>query len=221
VKNESFIEELLAGDATEGLMKAWASPQLSLAEKARTVSTLHMRSRMSLEGSARMTGATPAQIQALLELATLEDDDLDLVSAADPPATTWFLFAAADSESIKAGLEALRIQEPTTEHALVAIYNAMRSVSGPSQDERIAAISGPTLGYLAKKAKQYDVLSTKSRSFMVSLSQRKAKGLELTARQLPWLKNNLLELVQARVVTRHSPDGDQEACDEVLDALGV
>lgn len=222
MSDAELVEALLRGDPIEGLELAWSSPSLDLAERARVISSLHMRSRMSLEGTARMTGATPAEIQALLELATLEDEDLELVSGAHPPATTWFLFAGADSEAIRAGLDALASDEQgTPESALVGVYKAMRAAAGPTTDERIAAVSGSTLGHLAYKAAEYDVLSARERTFLASIAKRKNTGTSLTEKQLKWLKDILLKLVQAGVVSRNSVDGDQDACDEVLDAMGV
>lgn len=218
---QSLVERLMAADPTEALEAAWTSKELTLAERARVVSSLHMRSRMTLEGTARMTGATPAQIQALLELATLDDDDLDIVSEANPPATTWFLFAGGESDAIRAGVEALAASDAQDESPLVGVYDAMRAAAGPTQDERIATISGPTLGHLAHKAKEYNTLSPKARKFLVDIAKRKQTGVSLTEKQLAWLKALLLELVQGGVVCRDSADGDQEACDEVMDALGV
>jgi hypothetical protein len=216
---QSLVEVLMAADPTEALEKAWNSPDLTLAERAQVVSSLHMRSRMTLEGTARMTDATPAQIQALLELATLDDDDLERVSQVNPPATTWFLFADAESDAIQAGLTSLAVSSEEQDALVVRVYDAMKAVTGPTQDERIAAISGKTFGHLAHKAKEYDVLSKKSRVFLVSLAKRKQAGQPLTEKQLPWLKSILLELVERGVVCRNSADGDQEACDEVMDAL--
>jgi len=221
MSDPELTASLMQGDPIEGLELAWSSPSLDLAERARVIAALHMRSRMSLEGTARMTGATPAQIQALLELATMEDADLELVSRAQPPAPTWFLFAGADSAAIRAGLDALGAEADASEPALVGVYDAMRAVAGPTTDERIATISGPTLGHLAHKAKEYDVLSAKSRRFLVDIAKRKNTGAGLTEKQLKWLKDVLLELVQSGVVCRNSADDDQGMCDEVLDAMGV
>lgn len=221
MSNPELATSLIQGDPIEGLELAWSSPSLDLAERARVIAALHMRSRMSLEGTARMTGATPAHIQALLELATLEDADLELVSRAQPPVTTWFLFAGADSGAIRAGLDALSAEAGTSESTLVGVYDAMRAVAGPTTDERIAAVSGPTLGHLAHKAKEYDVLSARSRKFLVDVAKRKSTGAALTEKQLKWLKDILLELLQTGVVCRNSADDDQDMCDEVLDAMGV
>lgn len=222
MSNESLVQSILAGDPVAGLELAWSTPELTLAERAQLVSTLHMRSRLTLEGTARMAGATTAEVQALLELATLDDDDLELVSRANPPATTYFLFAGADSDAIRAGIAALG-GRPNAEGtpSLVSVYDAMRTANGPSIDERVAAISGVTLSHLWKKANEYDILAKSARGLLVSLSKRKKTGTPPTERQLEFLKDVLLQLVQAGVVCRDSADDDQVMCDEVLDALGI
>ena len=102
------MSDYLSMDPVEGLQAAWATPGLPLGTRARLVSRFAMKSRLSLEGAARICDAAPAEIQALLDLATLDDDDLELGLQANPPVTTWFLFAGADSEWIRAGVEALR-----------------------------------------------------------------------------------------------------------------
>jgi len=214
------MSDYLSMDPVEGLQAVWSTPDLPLGTKARLISRFTMKSRLSLEGAARICDAAPAEIQALLDLATLDDDDLDLVSQANPPATTWFLFAGADSDWIRAGVEALRAV-PAQEPVLRAVYEAMREQSGPDLDERIAALSGETLGHLAHKAKEYGKLSPKARKFLVDLAKRKGVGRSITERQLNWLRAILFELVECGVVCRESPDDDQDSCNEVLDALGM
>jgi hypothetical protein len=214
------IDRYLDMDPFEGLQAAWAAMDLPLGERSRLVSRLTMKSRLSLEGAARICDASPAEVQALLNLATLDDEDLEMVSRADPPATTWFLFAAADSDWIRAGVEALKTV-PNEEPVLRIVYEAMRLQSGPDLDERIAAISGETLGHLSHKAKEYGKLSPKARSFLVDLAKKKRVGVTLTEKQLNWLKSILFELVESGVVCSESPDSDQEVCDEVLAALGM
>jgi hypothetical protein len=222
MSNADLVETLLHSEPATGLEIAWTSSELTLAEKARVISALHMRSRMTLEGTARMSGATQAEIQAILELATLDDDDLELVSKADPPETTWFLFASAETDTIEVGIDALKKVQGSDEHVLKAVYSAMLASSGPRQDDRISAISAKTFGHLAHKAKEYNALNPKARQFLGSLAQKRRGGeLSLSEKQLKWLRDILLELVRSGVVKRDSEDGDQPQCDEVLNALGV
>lgn len=213
-------QDILSSDPVEGLQRAWSEPKLALFEKARIIARLHAKSRMTLEGTARMTGATQAQIQALLDLATLDDEELRMVSDANPPSTTWFLFAAAEGSAIKAGIDALPTSEDS-EPAVVAVYDAMKAVMGPDQDERIAAISSKTIGHLASKAKQFDKLRPQDRKFLVQMSILKNRDGSMSPGQLSYLKGLLLKLCTEGVVTRNSLDNDQVHCDEVLDALGM
>ena len=46
-------------------------------------------------------------------------------------------------------------------------------------------------------------------------------GKLLTPKQLGYMQDMLENLVKRGVIKRNSPDGDQEMCDEILDALGV
>ena len=93
---------------------------------------------------------------------------------------------------------------------------------GPNIDERLQEISSETFGHLAQKAKHYDVLSKKARNFLVSIAKQKRQGKkELSEKQLKWLKDILLELVDKEVVTKDSKDDDQEHCDNIFAALGI
>lgn len=218
---ETDLDTRFEGEPLEALAAAWTAEALTLGQLARAISRYFTQSRLTLEGAARYLDAPPAELEALLGLAALDDHDLTRLSAANPPKTTWLFFAGAESEEVEAGLLALNPDCPSDEIAAQRVYRAMREVGGPTLDDRVAAISGVTLGHLAVKAKQYDVLSPKARQFLVSVSNRKKLGSPLTERQLEWLKAILQELVDREVVCRDSPDGDQPECDEVLAALGV
>lgn len=217
--SETMIS-LLSGDPAESLAQVWTS-KLSLGERARIIAALHMRSRMTLEGTARMTGASPGEIQALLELATLDDDDLEKVSNANPPSTTWVLFANADSDAIDAGLDVLKNQHSSSGSLLVAVYEAMKGVAGPDTLDRVANLASDVIWHLRKKAIEYGVLSKSSRNFLASAATRRRKGLSLTEKQAPWMHQILVELIAAGVVSRESVDDDQETCNAVFDTLGT
>ena len=219
--NTTSAAALASGDPFEGLEIAWTSSELTLAEKAYVIASLHMRSRMTLEGTARMTGATSAQIQALLELATLDDEDLQRVSEANPPATTWFLFAGASSSAIKAGIDALGRPQSVEKSALLEVYEAIRTTVGLTPDERIAALPGKTLEYLQKKGIQYGGLDEWQAKFLRNISGQKRSGKTLTEKQLAKLREILILLAQKGAISRKSVDGDQALCNEVLDALGI
>src|SRR5687768_17565919 len=105
--NHELLSSLREGDPTQMLAVAWNQTELTLAERADIISELHLKSRLTIDGTARMAGVSAAHIKALLDLASLDDADLQRVSDANPPATTWFLFGSAESDAINAGIEAL------------------------------------------------------------------------------------------------------------------
>lgn len=218
---DTDLDVRFEGEPLEALAAAWSAENLELGQLARAISRYYTQSRLTLEGAARYLDAPPAELEALIGLAELDDDDLARLSTANPPKTTWLFFADAETEEIEAGLVALSLDCASDEIAAQRVYQAMREVGGPTLDDRVAAISGVTLGHLATKARQYDVLTPKARQFLVNVSSRKKLGSPLTEKQLEWLKAILQELVDREVVCRDSPDGDQTECDEVLTALGV
>lgn len=215
---EEHLERYAELHAVDALAKAWSDTSLSLGERARVVSRLQTRSRLTVGGAAHACGTSPAELQALLDLATLDDADLARVSAANPPTTTWILFAGADSAAIQAGLDRLHTTQPG-EPILASVYEAMRSELGPDLDERIAAISGKTLSHLTSKAIQYGKLTSWQQKFLKSISTQRKTGKRLTEKQLTQLRKALVELVELHVVRHDSPDDDQTECDEVLNAL--
>lgn len=217
---EQDLDVVLDGEPLEALVSAWNSQALSLGQRARAVSRYYTESRLTLEGASRVLDASPALLEALLGLATLEDEDLSLLSAADPPKTTWLLFANSDSAGVRAGLRALETAAYDEQSAATTVYEAIREVAAPGIDDRIAGISSKTLGHLAHKAKEYDVLTPRARKFLVDIAKKKGLGTVLTEKQLDWLKVLLNELVDREIVCRDSPDNDQGECDEVLAALG-
>ena len=215
---DEHLERYADLHSVEALEKAWSDKSLSLGERARVVSRLQMRSRLTIGGAARACGTSPAELQALLDLATLDDVELARVSAANPPITTWILFAGADSAAIRAGLDRLNAAKPG-EPVLSLVYEAMQSELGPDLDARIASISGSTLSHLARKANEYGKLTTWQLKFLKSITVQRKTGKRLTEKQLAQLRKALVELVELRIIRRDSPDGDQSECDEVLNAL--
>jgi hypothetical protein len=199
---------------------AWsAKASMSFGDWVALVAKTFYESRLTLEGAARRVRATSAELQAVLSLAGLEDDDLQLLSKAAPAKTTWFLFAGANPEGVRAGVEALQEANPG-ESPFAIVDQAIHDVMGPDSMERVAALPGRVLGHMSTKAKQYDLLYPKARSFLVNMSKSKTAGRTLTQKQVGYLHDVLSMLVDGGAITRSSPDGDQEMCDAVLDALG-
>lgn len=184
----------------------------------REVSRSYLSSRLTLEAASRLAGARPAELAAVLELATLEDDELELLDEDVPPSTTWFALAGASSEGLRAALAALR--EDDTASPTRAVRSAIHAVEGPAAVERVVGLDPAIFGHLARKAKQYDLLRPRDRSALVSFSRQLRSGRTLTQRQAAYALSLVQQLVDGGAIRRRSPDEDQDVCDAVLDALG-
>jgi hypothetical protein len=199
-------------------VEAWNSDRAPFHQWVRNVSKSFFGSHLRLEGAARWVKTTPAEMAAVLQLATMDDDALELLSVKVPPKTTWFAFADTGLEGVRAGLEVLqKIPKGVSSYKLVA--DAITRVAGPGPSDRIAKLPGGVLVQMGNKAEQYGALGKKGFSALKSMGIQKKNGRTLTPRQVAFVHSLLEQLVDAGIVRRNSQDGDQSACDAVLDAL--
>jgi len=70
-----------------------------------------------------------------------------------------------------------------------------------------------------KKAKDYGLLNDKERSAMKNLASSKKHGKSLTPKQVAYLQQMLVRLVEGGAITLDTPDGDVNECIEILKAL--
>jgi hypothetical protein len=205
-------------DRVEAFVNAWIRERSPFATWVRDVAQAFASSSLQPEGAAHLVGTTPAELEAVLKLATMEDDDLELLNPHPPSKTTWFLLADATNDGVVAAIDALgtgSANEPPSQ----VVIEALRTVEGPPAAERIAALPAATLGHLAKKAKQYDLLTPKARAFLGSIATRKKSGQSLTPRQVAYAQNLIDDLIAGGALKRKSPDNDQKIVDEILDAV--
>jgi hypothetical protein len=201
----------------EQLRSVWATSELAFGIWIREVADGYATCGLNLEAAASLVGATPAELEAVLQLSLLEDDELGLFESV-PPKTTWFLFAGASPAGIRAGLDALKSRGTVSAFDVVA--DAIREAQGPTEQERVAALSWQVFAHAAKKAEQYNQLTDRHRRALKGFGSRKRGGRPLTGAQVAYATGLLAELADAGVISRKSMDGDQELCDQVLDALG-
>jgi hypothetical protein len=201
----------------EQLIEAW-SGQGDFDVWVRRVSDAYFASMLRLEAAARLVRTTPAELQAVLNLASIEDNDLEKIARARPPKTTWLTLATASPAAIDAALRALAEMDP---HASPyhTVQNAVGSIEGPGVQDRVAALSGATIVHMGKKATQYNVLSPNQRKALLDIGKRKRTGTSLTPPQVAYLTSLLQQLREAGAIKPDSPDGDQQECDAVLAAL--
>ncbi len=183
------------------------------------VSDNYFRSGLTLKMAANFLGTQPAELQAVVNLAALEEEDLALLSDLKPPNTTWFSLAAASTEGLKAAIRALA-DAKVAQSPFLLVDGAIRSVEGPNIFERIASLKSESFGHAAKKAQAYSLLNEKGIKALKQWQRRVRSGKTLTPAQMAYADGLLRELVDARAITRNSKDKDEELCDEILDALG-
>src|SRR5688572_19196820 len=93
----------------EGLIECWHSrSRMRFDNWIRTVAERFNESDLTLERACRLVKANPTELEAVLQLAILDDEYLILLSEVPPPQTTWFKFIKLDGKNIKKALDALK-----------------------------------------------------------------------------------------------------------------
>lgn len=202
-----------------GLVDAWESSREPFDEWVQSVSRAFYETEHGIESSAQLLDTTPGELGAVLNLAAVDEERLSLLAEDVPPKTTWLAFAEADEDETEAGIEALDDMK-ADDSAHRVVKQAIREERGPTPESRVKKLQGEVFFHMSTKAKQYDVLSGKTRGFLYQMGQLKKSGNELSDAQADWAKSALETMVEQGVVKRDSPDDDQEHCDKVLDALG-
>jgi hypothetical protein len=200
------------------LQAAWATMSDGFAEWAVGVEEAFARSDMTLEAASTLLGVNPAELEAVLHLAMMDEADLRLVGEDVPPKSTWFLLAGATSDGVRAALAALK--DSAGRPGFDVVESTLRQVQGPNEEDRVAALPGDVFKHLASKAKQYQALTPRARKALMDFGTRIKGGRPLTPKQLAWAVDLLEQLADARVVVRNSPDDDVAICDQILDAIG-
>ena len=200
------------------LKAAWDAPRDRFADWVRGVSEAFEHTDMTLEAASTAASVGQAELDAVLHLALMDDDDLDVLSDEVPPKSTWFLLAGATSEGVRAALRAMKSSGGRP--AFEVVEEALSETQGPTEEDLVAALQSEVFKHLASKAKQYNALTPKSRKALADFGTRIKGGRPLTPRQLAWAVDLMEKLADAQVVVRNSRDGDSAICDQVLDAIG-
>jgi hypothetical protein len=205
-------------DEQADLKSAWEASEVGFADWVVGVADAYERTDMSLEAASTLVSVNPAEFEAVLHLATMDEDDLRFIAEDVPPKSTWFLLAGATSQGVREALAALK--ESDGRPSFEVVEAALREAQGPSEEDRVAALPPEIFKHLAAKADQYKALNPGARRALASFGTRLKGGRPLTPRQLAWATDLLEALADARVVARDSPDDDVEICNLVLDAIG-
>jgi len=202
------------------LEEAWGERNSSdLGEWAAKVSSAFFEAKISPESAARLLGTQLAEFEATLALASLEDGDLDIVSKANPPVTTWLFLADCSSEDLPLLLKDISTEgdEKSFGQRAQAFLAKLR---GPSISDKFAELDSQVFTHLAKKAERFGVLRPKDISALKSFGSRLRGGKPLTPRQVSYAHSLLNQLYDHGVVSSSSRDDDAEVMTKVLELLG-
>ena len=207
-------------DKFTNLVSAWNEfDSIPFNEWVVEVSDNYFRSGLTLKMAANFLGTQPAELQAVINLAALEEENLSLLAELKPPNTTWFSLAAASTDGLRAAIRALA-DAKVVHSPFLLVDGAIRAVEGPSVFERIAGLRSEVFGHAVKKALTYSLLNEKGIKALKGWQTRVRSGKTLTPAQMAYADGLLRELVEAGAITRNSKDNDKEICDEILNALG-
>ncbi len=213
-------------EALERINVAWNSTGFTLGERIKNISSDFYAVGLDLATTAAFIKATPAELDALLSLGSLDDDIIDLISEVNPPKTTWTLLASASDEEIRQALKALEHAKITHEDKQGStsvsefVYQQMLDVAGPTTEQLVGMLTGSELGHALKKGQDFNVLSEWDNKFFKSIVVQKKRGKALSTKQLAIMIRILTDLANRGVIKRNSIDGDEEICDKILDAIG-
>lgn len=217
----STSAEIQKPDKYSELLDAWGSfEKKSFDNWIIDVSECYFRSGIGIKIASQLLSIQPAELQAALNLASLDEDELALLATLNPPKTTWFTLAASSPDEIRLALDALKsAKEGASPFSVVA--KAIREIKGPTSMERIASLSSEAFGHAARKAAAFNLLNDKHIKALKGWESRVRTGHALTPPQISYAEGLLRELAEQGAIVRKSPDGDEAICDEILNALGV
>lgn len=210
-------------DALESIKEAWEDKTLSLGEKIIRISNDFYAAGLDVSATAAYIHTTESELDSMLALGEFDDEIISKISEVNPPKTTWTVLSSASDEEVEYALGALgdakRKETRSLESADAYVYHAMIEVSGPTVEQKVANLSGDTLRHVLKKAEDFGTASDWERKFVKSIAAQKKRGKVLSDKQIKSLVSALNKFVDNGVIKHDSIDGDQDICDEVLEAL--
>lgn len=213
-------------EALERINNAWNDNNITLGERITNISNDFYGVGLDVPTTAAYIKATPAELDALLSLGSLDDDIIELISEANPPKTTWSLLANASESEIKQALNAFveNKEKDDAERVHIAmsefVYQQMIEIAGPTPEQMIETLTGVELAHAQKKAEDFNALTEWETKFLKSVVAQKKKGKTLSAKQILIVLRVLTTLADKGAIKRNSIDGDNEICDKILDVIG-
>mgnify|MGYP000066472701 CR=1 FL=1 len=177
-------------------------------------------SAYSLQTAARIAGVRPAELFAILQVGTLDDELLTEFARVMPPKTAWLSICSSSEDGAKAALLALENLKGDAGYSpWQTAEAAIETATGGSVHSKVAHLSSSLVNHALKKANNYSLLSDKEKSAMKNFAMSKKMGKSLTPKQVAYLQILLQKVVDGGAIRSDSPDGDANECIEILKAL--
>lgn len=174
----------------------------------------------SLQTASKIIATRPAELFAVLQVATLSDELLDEFVRIMPPKTSWLSICSSNDEGAQAALEALeKVKGQRSYSPWRTAEAAIETATGGSVHSKVAHLNSTLILHALKKAKSYECLNDRERSALANFASAKKKGKSLTPKQVAYLQILLTRLVESQAIRSDSPDGDINECLEILEAL--
>jgi hypothetical protein len=191
-----------------GFIDAWRRPRdrPSTSGSSRSPAAYY-EAHLTLERAARLVRSTPAEVEAALKLATLEED-LDLLGRRMPPMTTWFLLAEATHDGLVAAVKALDEWEqlrPPKDAPVAGRHRGAPPRRGPSTDARVATLDAKV--FWAPGGEGTPVRAPQAEGAQVPRGRLEAAPRRTAAdtAQTAWAKSLLRELIDGGAVRPTRP----------------
>ena len=149
-----------------------------------------------------------------------DEEIVKKISDIDPPKTTWTMLANASDEEIEEALKVLENSDDKKQINSELVYQSMLEIAGPTVEQKLNNLNATDIKNIRIKGEQYQKLNPREVKFLKSLAPRKVKGVDLSEKQLNWLKSIVQHLIEENVISKNSMDDDQEFCDKILDCFG-
>jgi hypothetical protein len=183
------------------------------------VSEVYFRSGLDLRQAAKITNTRPAEVQAALKLAVLEETSLHVLAELKPAKTTWFLLAAADEEELMAAASVLINMPPNEPRPSILVSEAIREIQGPNSVEKVSGLSSQAFAYASEAAVAYEALSEKSQKALKNFARMKNTGKVLTTKQAIYAQDLLRQLVEQGVISNKQDSKYRGVALEIIEAL--
>jgi hypothetical protein len=131
---------------------------------------------------AALLDVSPAELQAVLNLALIEESDLEIIGRSEAPRTTWMALADASTEAIQAACTRL-ISTHGQSSPYLTVLAAITEVDGSSPLDRISSLPQACFDLAAKRGLDYSLIDEKWSKVIKKWGRNVSQGRPLSIRE--------------------------------------